>query len=106
MLQKALYHLTCWILKQCEAKLECNTNPQEIDDISQVISAIEIINIIENKLIFPSDAILNMNNINLMSQNLLSSNGHTEIKSNYKRYLKQLIIESIDGVRKEILKLT
>ena len=64
------YHLTCWVLKQREAKLTIQYNT-----ITIIISDIEIINIIENELRSPSDATLNMNNINLTYQNLLSSNG-------------------------------
>ena len=40
-----------------------------------------------------------MNNVNTTYINLLKENGHKDIKANYKRYLKQLIIESIKTVR-------
>ena len=41
---------------------------------------------------------LNMNNINSTYINLLQDNNHADINPNYKRYLKQLILEIIPYV--------
>ena len=84
---------------QRQSKRENETQPREMDDISKVISDIEIINIINSELQNPSGITLNMFNINQRYISLLENNGHKCVNQNYKKYLKTLINDSIKNVR-------
>ena len=119
------YHLKCSVTIQRQSKTENETQPREMDDISKVISDIEIINIINSELQNPSGITLNMFDINqryrsllennghkCVNQNpsgitlnmfdinqryrsLLENNGHKCVNQNYRKYLKTLINDSI-----------
>ena len=84
------YHQRCWLYAQRNAKkannTNCDTDIIEIDDTSRVISDFEL----DKK----GNTDLNMNNINTTNINLLQDNNHADINPNYKRYLKQLILEN------------
>ena len=83
------YDQRFWLYAQCNAKktnnTHCDTDIIEIDDTSRVISDFEL----DKK----ENTDLNMNNINT-NINLLQDNNYADINPNYKRYLKQLILEN------------
>ena len=92
------YHQRCWLYAQRNAKKtnnsHCYTDSIEIDDISCVINDIELLNVVKCELDKKGNIDLNANNINTTYINLLQDNNHADINPNYKRYLKQLILEN------------
>ena len=64
------------------------------------MSDIELIHVIDAHLSDPSGKILDMNMINEIYLNILVNNGKEKesISSNYKKYLKQLILENLPDV--------
>ena len=74
-----------------------NSNVQEINNVAQVTSDIEILNLVEAELKEPSKIVLDMNTVNTTYKNILLENGldNKFIKENYKKYLKGLIEENI-----------
>ena len=96
------YHQRCWLYAQRNAKktnnIHCDTDSIEIADTSRVISDIELLNVVKCEFDKKENTDLNMNNINNTYINLLQDNNHADINPNYKRYLKQLILEIIPYV--------
>ena len=67
-----------------------------IDDTFRVISDIELLNVVKCDLDKKENTDLNMSSINTTYINLLlQDNNHADRNPNYKRYLKQLILENI-----------
>ena len=73
-----------------------NSNVQEIKNVAQVTSDIEILNLVEAELKEPSKIVLDMNTVNTTFKNIFLENGldNKFIKENYKKYLKGLIEET------------
>ena len=90
------YHLRCWVNAQRKLK---KSDIQELDNIAQVVSDIEITNIVECEINNSEHPVLNMSEINECYKALLRQNGEAEdlIKDNYKRYLKLLINQNISS---------
>lgn len=88
-----LYHRVCWVLAQRKAKIEV-TSPQELENISQIVADIEIINKVESFLNESADTVMDMKSLNAAYNSLLETND-----LNYKRYLKQLLLENVPGVK-------
>ena len=92
------YHQRCWLYAQRNAKktnnIHCDTDSIETADTSRVISDIELLNVVKCEFDKKENTDLNMNNINNTYINLLQDNNHADINPNYKRYLKQLILEN------------
>ena len=76
-------------------------NVQEIDLVCQVVSDIELLNMVQFTLDHPSGIVLDMNIINTRYRQLLSENGMNEddIKANYKPYLKELITDNVTNAK-------
>ena len=91
------YHQRCWLYAQRNAKktnnIHCDTDSIEIDD-NRVISDTELLNVVKCEFDKKENTDLNMNNINNTYINLHQDNNHADINPNYKRYLKQLILEN------------
>ena len=66
-----------------------------IDDTFRVISDIELLNVVKCDLDKKENTDLNMCSINTTYINLLQDNNHADRNPNYKRYLKQLILDNI-----------
>ena len=90
-----IYHQSCWIYKQREAFKDERTFDENHNDTAKVKSDIEIINMVKSELIYPTASTLDMNNVNNTYIELLKDNNCTDIKTNYKPYLKQLIKDNI-----------
>lgn len=76
------YHRVCCVLAQRKAKIEV-TSPQELENISQIVADIEIINKVESFLNESADTVMDMKSLNAAYNSLLET---TDL--NYKRYLK------------------
>ena len=66
-----------------------------IDETFRVISDIELLNVVKCDLDKKENTDLNMSSINTTYINLLQDNNHADRNPNYKRYLKQLILDNI-----------
>ena len=95
------YHLKCWIYLQRKTNKDDNSNVQEINNVAQVTSDIEVLNLVEAELKEPSKIVLDMNTVNTTYKNILLENGldNKFIKENYKKYLKGLIEENIPAAK-------
>ena len=82
------YHRMCWVLAQRKANIEASS-PQELE-----VADIEIINMVEGFLQNSSDIVLDMKSLNFAYNNMLE-----ETHVNYKRYLKQLLLENILNIQ-------
>ena len=92
------YHLPSWVNTKKEAqRIERVVTADEEENIGQILSDIEILNLIECELNDPSKKVLDMNTVNTIYKELLRENGteKDDIKDNYKRYLKELIQPNI-----------
>ena len=92
------YHLPCWVKAKKEAqRIERFVTTDKEDDIGQILSDIEILNLIECELNDPSKNVLDMNTVNTVYKELLQEKGTEEndIKDNYKIYLNKLIQSNI-----------
>ena len=92
------YHLPCWVKAKKEAqRIERVVTTDKEESVGQILSDIEIFNLIECELNDPSKKVLDMNPVNTIYKELLRENGTEEddIKDNYKRYLKELIQSNI-----------
>ena len=78
-----------------------NPNVQEINNVAQVTSDIEILNLVETELKEPSKIVLDMNTVNTTYKNILLENGldNKFIKENYKKYLKGLMEGNIPAAK-------
>ena len=96
------YHLKCWSsCKQIAAKKESESIDNEKESYAQTVSDIEIVNLIQSGLNDPSLKILDMNMINDAYRDILLENGlkNYDIKSNYKRYLKELLLKNVANIK-------
>ena len=84
------YHLKCWSESKRIANKVQEEEMEEEPVIASVVSDIELVNAIECALNDPSRRVLDMNS-------MLFENGMPEqsMKSNYKRYLKELIRKNV-----------
>ena len=84
------YHLKCWSESKRIANKVQEEEMEEEPVIASVISDTELVNAIECALNDPSRRVLDMNS-------MLFENGMPEqsIKTNYKRYLKELIRKNV-----------
>ena len=92
------YHLPCWVKAKKEAqRIERVVTTDKEENIGQILSDIEILNLTECELNDPSKKVLDMNTVNTIYKELLRENGteKDDIKDNYKRYLKELIQPNI-----------
>ena len=91
-----IYHLECGVKVQRMLKQKA-TNIQEIHLISQVVSDIELLNVVQYTIDHPSGVVLDMNIINIRYKQLLLENGmhESDMKQNYKPYLKEIINDNI-----------
>ena len=89
-----VYHLKCWVTAQ--KQIEPQTKTQEIDNFNQVVCDIELINLIRHNLNNPSGIVMDMNTLNKKYIELLQENNIDKdlLKSNYKIYIEQLIINN------------
>jgi len=95
------YHLKCWSsCKQSVNKVHPGDD-YESECTAAIVSDIELINIIATELNESTHKVLDMNSINITYRNLLFENGVAEadIKSNYKRYLKDLITNTVPNAK-------
>ena len=90
-----IYHQPCWICKQGETSKDERTFDENHNDTAKVKSGMEIINIVKSELTYPTASTLDMNNVNNTYIESLKDNNCTDIKTNYKPYLKQLIKDNI-----------
>ena len=90
-----IYHQSCWIYKQRKISKDGRAFDENHNDTAKVKSDIEIIDIVKSELIHPTASTLDMNNVNNTYIELLKDNDLTDIKNNYKPYLKQLIKDNI-----------
>ena len=73
------YHLPCWVKAKKEAqRIERFVTTDKEDDIGQILSDIEILNLTECELNDPSKKILDMNTVNTIYKELLRKNGTEE----------------------------
>ena len=86
------YHRKCWVMAQRKSKVKEST-PQELDDVNRVVADIEINNIVESLLKGSVDAVMDIKSLNTTYNDLLGTDD-----VNYKRYLKQLLLENVPGV--------
>ena len=88
------YHQLCWIYTQRDAQ------PPKDKVLNQkhcVIADIEILNASKCELTNPTGVPMNMNNINA-TYNLLNENQYEYTGNDYKKHLKQLILENIPNI--------
>ena len=96
------YHLKCWSsCKQIAAKKESESIDNEKESYAQTVSDLEIVNLVQSGLNDPSLKILDMNMINEAYRDILLENGlkNYDIKSNYKRYLKELLLKNVANIK-------
>ena len=93
-----LYHLTCWTKAQRDAVPR--HNKQSTSEFDQIVCDIEIINLIRKSIANESGRVIDMNAINKKYIELLQEceTNHDNVRTNYKKYLKQLIIDNIPEV--------
>ena len=92
------YHLPCWVKAKKEAqRIERVVTTDKEENIGQILSDIEILNLTECELNDPSKHVLDMNTVNTVYKELLQEKGTEEndIKDNYKIYLNKLIQSNI-----------
>ena len=93
-----MYHNTCWI----KAKREAETNVEFVreDEYVKALSDVEIIHFVEKQLLDPSGKVLDMTILNDTYKSILHANGVSQenISSNYKKYLKDLILKNITEI--------
>ena len=89
------YHQSCWIYKQHEASKDERVFDENYNDTAKVKSDIEIINMVNSEIIYPTASTQDMKNVNNTYIKLLKDNNCTDIKTNYKPYLNQLIKDNI-----------
>ena len=80
------YHLPCWVKAKKEAQqIERVVMTDKEENIGQIISDTEILNLTECELNDPSKKVLDMNTVNTIYKELLRENGTEEddIKDNY-----------------------
>ena len=90
------YHNLCWA--KARREVERLNAPVKDEDFIKTLSDIEIIHLIDTHLSDPSGKVLDMNMVNNnIYRNILHNNGKEEasLSSNYKKYLKQLILENL-----------
>lgn len=85
------YHLKCWVGVQREVS-QIDDATTEIENIDRVLADIEIINTVKFQLHHESNVVLHMKNLNTTYNNLMGNDCEVV---NYKRYLKQLILENL-----------
>ena len=92
------YHLPCWVKAKKEAqRIERFVTTDKEDDIGQILSDVEILNLTECELNDPFKNVLDMNTVNTVYKELLREEGteKNDIKDNYKIYLNKLIQSNI-----------
>ena len=99
MAEDMKYHLPCLVkVKRDIDKAEKQTGETNVN-FSQVLSDLELLEVVGNVLNTNEHFGMNMNDIQLTYVHLLKSNGFPVVeKHNYKPYLKQLILDNIQDV--------
>ena len=87
------YHRKCWVASQRKANVE-ELLPQELENVHRIFADIEIQNIVKNMLKESTESVTDMKSLNTKYNNLLGTN-----EVNYKRYLKQRLLENVPGVQ-------
>ena len=88
------YHQLCWIYAQRDAQPPID---KVLNQKHCVIADIEILNAIKCELTSQTGVPMNMNNINA-TYNLLNENQYEYTGNDYKKHLKQLIVENIPNI--------
>ena len=94
----AMYHNSCWVNVKRDADKTYETFSEK--DYINALSDVEIVHFVEKEMTDPSGKVLDMNIINEIYRQILSSNGKNEasINRNYKKHLKELISKNISGI--------
>ena len=89
------YHNSCWVNAKRDADKTYETLSKK--DYINALSDVEIVHFVEKEMADPSRKVLDMNIINEIYRQILSSNGKNEasINCNYKKHLKELISKNI-----------
>ena len=90
-----MYHNSCWV----NAKREANKTYETFSE-KYYINSLSDVNFVEKEIVDPSGNVLDMNIINEIYQQNLSSNSKNEasINRNCKKYLKELISKNVCGI--------
>ena len=72
------YHLPCWVKAKKAQEIERVVTTDNEENIGQILSDIEILNLTECELNDPSKKILDMNTVNTIYKELLRKNGTEE----------------------------
>ena len=93
-----LYHNACWVTAKRESEKK-NVLFKEQDYIN-ALSDIEIVHYVEKEILEPREKVLDMNTLNEIYRQILSSNGKKDslIQNDYKKHLKDIISKNISGV--------
>ena len=83
------YHSKCWVAAQRKANVE-----EELENVNRIVADIEIQDIVENILKESTESVADRKILNTTYNNLLGTN-----EVNYKRYLKQLLLENVPGLQ-------
>ena len=86
-----VYHNNCW------ARVRSKVHPrkEKNDSISHTLSAIEIINFVQTQMNDPEQSCLDINMVDCMFKEILLENGEANAGQDYKKKLKELILEAI-----------
>ena len=87
------YHSKCWVAAQRKAHVE-ESLPQELENVNRIVADTEIQDIVENILKESTESVTDKKSLNTTYNNLLGTN-----EVNYKRYLKQLLLENFPGLQ-------
>ena len=86
-------HRKYWVGVQRKADVE-KSLPQELENVNRIVPDIETQDIVVNLLKESTESVTDMKSLNATYINLLGTN-----EVNYKRYLKQLLLENVPGVQ-------
>lgn len=86
------YHKKCWVAAQRKENVE-ESLLQELQNVNRIVADIEIQDIVENILNGSTESVTDMKGFKTTYNNLLGTN-----EVNYKRHLKQLLLENGPGV--------
>ena len=86
-----VYHNNCW------ARVRSKVRPRKkkSDSIARTLSEIEIINFVQTQINDPEQSCLDINMVDCMFKEILLENGEANAGQDYKKKLKELILEAI-----------
>ena len=86
-----VYHNNCW------ARVRSKVRPrkEKNDSIALTLSEIEIINFVQTQINDPEQSCLDINKVHFMFKEILLENGEANAGQDYKKKLRELILEAI-----------